>query len=65
MKERMNSKTFKPSIKDGITEEYEIGDIIAGRDYITGITVRKPVIGKIYTYSKGTEKIEYKIEGDD
>lgn len=65
LKERMNSKTFKPSIKDGITEEYEIGDIIAGRDYITGITVRKPVIGKIYTYSKGTEKIEYKIEGDD
>lgn len=65
LKERMNSKTFKPSIKDGIEEEYEIGDIIAGRDYITGITVRKPVIGKIYTFSEGTEKIEYKVEGDD
>ncbi len=65
LKERMNSKTFKPSIKDDIEEEYEIGDIIAGQDYVTGIIVRKPVIGKIYTFSGGTEKIEYKIEGDD
>lgn len=65
LKERMNSKAFKPSIKDDIQEEYEIGDIIAGRDYITGITVRKPVVGKIYTFSDGTEKIYYKIEGDD
>ena len=65
LKERMNSKVFKTYIKDDIQEEYEIGDIIAGRDYITGITVRKPVIGKIYTFSEGTEKIEYKVEGDD
>lgn len=65
LKERMNSKTFKTSIKDDIQEEYEIGDIIAGQDYVTGIIVRKPVIGKIYTFSGGTEKIEYKIEGDD
>lgn len=65
LKERMNSKTFKTSVKDDIQEEYEIGDIIAGQDYVTGIIVRKPVIGKIYTFSGGTEKIEYKIEGDD
>lgn len=65
LKERMNSKVFKTYIKDDIQEEYEIGDIIAGRDYITGITVQKPIIGKIYTFSNGIENIEYKIEGDD
>lgn len=65
LQEGMDSKTFKTSVRKDEEGIYEIGDIIAGRDYITGITVRKPVIGKIYTYSEGTEKIEYKIEGDD
>ena len=65
IRELMNSKTFKPEIKEGIEQEFEIGDIIAGRDYITGITVSKQVIGKIYTYKDGQEKIDYKIKGDD
>lgn len=65
LRELMDSKTFKPEIKEDIEQEFEIGDIIAGRDYITGITVSKQVVGKIYTYKDGQEKIDYKIKGDD
>ena len=45
--------------------EVEIGDIIGGRDYLTGIYVQKPVAGKIWTYDNGVESMEYKIEGED
>lgn len=65
LQERMNSKTFKTSVRKDEEGVYEIGDILAGRDYVTGTTVKKPIVGKIYTYQSGEEEIEYKIEGDD
>lgn len=42
----------------------EIGDIIGGRDYITGMSMAKPVTNKIYAEENGIAKIEYEIEGD-
>lgn len=65
LKELMNSKKFEVDIEENIETDMQIGDIVGGRDYITGITVKKPIVGKIYTYKNGAEKIEYKIKGDD
>ena len=47
-----------------LAADVEIGDIIGGRDYITGITMKKPITGKIWTYKSQAEKIEYSIEGE-
>lgn len=59
----MNQETFSMDIAS-LGLEVEIGDIIGGRDYLTGIYVKKPVAGKIWTYDNGVESIEYKIEGE-
>lgn len=65
LQELMNSKKFNVDIDDDIETKMQIGDIVGGRDYITGITVKKPIIGKILNMKDGTERIEYKIEGRD
>lgn len=65
LKERMNSKKLEVKLRETIDTEAQIGDIIGGRDYITGIQVKKPITGKIFTVKNGMVKVEYKIEGDD
>lgn len=65
LRELMNSKKFTVDIDDDIETEMQIGDIVGGRDYITGITVKKPITGKILTIKDGMKNTEYKIEGDD
>lgn len=42
----------------------DIGDIVGGRDYLTGVSMKKPIGRKIWTVSDGKEKIEYKLEGE-
>ena len=42
----------------------ELGDIVSGRDHITGLYVVKPVIQKILKISTGKERIDYKLKGD-
>lgn len=41
-----------------------IGDIVGGRDYITGTVASKPVMNKIYVEEDGQTKINYILEGD-
>lgn len=65
LRELMNSKKFAVDIDDDIETEMQIGDIVGGRDYITGIVVKKPITKKILNIKDGTCKTEYKIEGDD
>lgn len=42
----------------------DIGDIVSGRERITGIHVRVPVVRKIYTWKPGRESFEYKLKGE-
>lgn len=42
----------------------DLGDIVGGKDYLTGITMKKPIGRKIWTISSGKEKISYKLEGE-
>lgn len=61
-KKLMNYKRFEMSV-DNV--ELEVGDTVSGRDYITGIYVKKPVVGKILKITDDRETIDYTIEGDD
>ena len=42
----------------------EIGDIVGGRDYLTGMYMSKPVENIIYEITNGEETITYKLEGE-
>lgn len=42
----------------------EIGDIVSGRDYTTGILVKRPVVQKILRIEKGELSTEYKLKGE-
>jgi len=41
-----------------------IGDIVGGRDYITGTTASRPVMNKIYEEEDGQTKVNYILEGE-
>lgn len=62
--ELVSRQIFKMDIADA-EKEYEIGDIIGGRDYITGMSMKKPIVNKIYTEQNGTISKDYKLEGDE
>ena len=60
----MNKKTFQMDVaKLGI--DVGIGDIVGGRDYLTGMYMAKPIENIIYEITNDTESITYKLEGED
>lgn len=52
------------TISDGSRIELELGSVISGRDYVTGITIQEPVTKKILKIKNGIATISYRI-GDD
>ena len=59
----VSKKTFRANVQRlGI--EVGVGDILGGRDYITGLTVKKELINKIVTVENGRVTIDYIMEGD-
>lgn len=58
LKELMDSKTIDVNIED---MELELGDIIGGREEITGIAISRPVTQKIVRIKNNIMKIEYKV----
>lgn len=64
LQELMNSTSFSMDV-EALNMEVEIGDIIGGRDYVTGMYAAKPIAKKIYKASGGMASLEYEIEGDD
>lgn len=62
LKELQNYKKFSMNV-DNI--DLEIGDIVGGREQITGMELKKPVVGKIFRKSDGKISIEYKLKGED
>ena len=61
--ELMN-KTEYDMTMEKIEGNVDIGDIVGGRDYLTGVIMKKPIGRKIWKLSGGKEKIEYKLEGE-
>lgn len=64
LQELMNSTSFSMDV-EALDMEVEIGDIIGGRDYATGMYAAKPIAKKIYKVEGGKTSLEYEIEGDD
>lgn len=61
LKELADYKEFDMNIEKA---NLELGDIVSGRDHITGLYVVKPVIQKILKIGTGKERIDYKLKGD-
>ena len=62
--ELMNSTSFEMDV-ESLGVDVEVGDIIGGRDYLTGLYAKKPIVKKIYRVKDGKTSLEYGIEGDD
>lgn len=61
--ELMNYTLFEMDIQT-LDLDVDIGDIIGGRDYDTGLYAKKPVSGKIWRVADGKETVEYSIAGE-
>ena len=44
--------------------DLEIGDIVGGREYVTGMELRQPVIQKIFKKDSDGISIQYKLKGE-
>ena len=62
--ELMNSTSFEMDV-ESLDMDVEVGDIIGGRDYLTGMYAKKPIVKKIYRVEDGKTSLEYGIKGDD
>ena len=63
LKEICNKKAFDMDIeKLGI--DVAIGDVIGGRDYLTGMAMKKSVGNIVYSVTSGIISKEYKLEGE-
>lgn len=62
LQEEMNYKKMSLEVQD---MDLQIGDIVSGRDYNSGLSLQKPVVQKIVKINNGTLEIEYKVEGEE
>ena len=61
LKELKNSQEIKMSLTD---IDMELGDVIGGRDRITGLILKQPVTKKTLNISGNKETIQYKVGGE-
>lgn len=62
LRERMSKNTFSITIDP--TLELAVGDIVGGRDYLSGMSMTAPISGKIMRWENGFRTIEYKLSDD-
>lgn len=62
LEELKNYKKMNIAVED---VDYNIDDIIAGRDHVTGLSVKQPIIKKILRIDDNREDIEYELKGDE
>ena len=65
-KEQLQEIASYQKLELSVSDELDlaIGDIIAGRDRLTGLYLKKPIVNKVLKIKKGKETISYKVEGD-
>lgn len=59
MLEIVSNKTLEVDFDADI--DVPIGDIVGGTDYLSGMTIKAPIIGKILRMQNGIESTEYKL----
>lgn len=62
-KELLQGTTTKATL-DTDRINIDIGDIVGGRERITGVSVQSPVVRKILKISNGEMTVEYKLKGE-
>lgn len=62
LKELMSYRECKVSVDD---IDLEVGDIISGRDYETGMVVQEPIAQKILNIDAKQTTVRYKVKGDE
>ena len=62
LREVMNRNEFEMSVEP--SDEIAIGDIVGGRDYLSGMKMTAPITGKIVRWQNGSKTIEYKLSDD-
>lgn len=65
-KKRLKELTNYQKVQITIDSDMEIriGDIIGGRDYITGLTIAQPLFNMVYKIANGVTAIEYSVDGE-
>ena len=64
LQELMNKQTFKMDVAS-LGLDVNIGDIVGGRDYLTGMYMSKPIENITYAITNGAESKTYKLEGEE
>lgn len=62
MEDVMNQNFFQIIVDP--TMEIAMDDIVGGRDYLSGMTMKAPIAGKIVRWENGFQTIEYILEDD-
>lgn len=62
LREIMNDNRFEITVNPSI--EIAVGDIVGGRDYLSGMTMTAPITGKIIRWTNGFRTVEYRIEDE-
>lgn len=62
LKELAPLKSFEIAINSDM--ELAIGDIVGGKDYLSGMRMSAPIVGKIVRWEGGFQTIEYKLADD-
>lgn len=60
--QEVNKNTFKIELES--EKDVAIGDVVGGRDYITGMRMTAPITTKVVTWRNGFETTEYKLSDD-
>lgn len=62
LREQMNTNLFEIVVPPDV--DIEIGDIVGGRDYLSGMLITAPITGKVIRWEDGFRTIEYQFEDD-
>ena len=62
LKQKRNQNSFRMDLETVI--DVEIGDIVGGRDYTSGMHMTAPITTKVVTWRNGSETTEYKLSDD-
>ena len=62
LKQKRNQNSFRMDLETVV--DVEIGDIVGGRDYTSGMRMTAPITTKVVTWRNGSETTEYKLSDD-
>lgn len=62
LRELANRDAFSMGIETGL--DLGVGDIVGGRDYLTGVLMKAPIKSKVVKWESGQRVIEYTLEND-